>query len=144
MKLRHVHHRTLDKLICAIINICLAVVLVLVLVLKDIFQVLVLVLVLEIQVLVLVLVVRSLSRSLGVRSLLTSLLNKLTTIFNLTSLDLSCSLRQNKYFSLCRSAMDLFYLLGLLEPCANRAAAVDNLWFFVLAPNTATRGHRYT
>src|SRR6218665_2527932 len=29
-----------------------------------------------------------------------STLNKLTTIFNLTSLDLSCSLRQNKYFSI--------------------------------------------
>src|SRR6218665_1219163 len=37
MKLRHVHHRTFDKLIilCAISIICLAVVLVLVLVLKD-------------------------------------------------------------------------------------------------------------
>ena len=42
MKLRHVHHFTFDKLICAISIICLAVVLVLVLVLKDIFQVLVL------------------------------------------------------------------------------------------------------
>src|SRR6218665_3296212 len=46
MKLRHVHHLTFDKLICAISIICLAVFLVLVLVLKDIFQVLVLVLVL--------------------------------------------------------------------------------------------------
>src|SRR6218665_3272335 len=45
-----------DKLICAISIICLAVVLVLVLVLKDIFQVLVLVLVLGGQVLVLILV----------------------------------------------------------------------------------------
>ena len=35
MKLRHVHHWTFDKLICAISIICLAVVLVLVLVLKD-------------------------------------------------------------------------------------------------------------
>src|SRR6218665_2746774 len=100
MKLRHVHHRKFDKLICAISIICLAVVLVLVLVLKDIFQVLVLVLVLgvrslsislslggqvqevlvlvlggQVLVLVLVLGVRSLSLSwcLGVRSLLTSL-----------------------------------------------------------------------
>src|SRR6218665_3385882 len=38
MELRHVHHLTFDKLICAISIICLAVVLVLVLVLKDIFQ----------------------------------------------------------------------------------------------------------
>src|SRR6218665_596264 len=93
MKLRHVHHLTFDKLICAISIICLAVVLVLVLVLKDslrtyfkslslywslgvgslslslgdqVQEVLVLVLVLGGQVLVLVLV-------LGVRSLLTSL-----------------------------------------------------------------------
>src|SRR6218665_2996195 len=35
MKLKHVHHWTFDKLICAISIICLAVVLVLVLVLKD-------------------------------------------------------------------------------------------------------------
>jgi len=35
MKLMHVHHWTFDKLICAISIICLAVVLVLVLVLKD-------------------------------------------------------------------------------------------------------------
>src|SRR6218665_1930866 len=35
MKLRHVHHLTFDKLICAISIICLAVVLVFVLVLKD-------------------------------------------------------------------------------------------------------------
>src|SRR6218665_644436 len=49
MKLRHVHHLTFDKLICAISIICVAVVLVL----KDIFQVLVLVLVLGGQVLVL-------------------------------------------------------------------------------------------
>src|SRR6218665_402549 len=56
MKLRHVHHLTFDKLICAISIICLAVVLVVVLVLKDIFQVLVLVLVLGGQVLVLVVV----------------------------------------------------------------------------------------
>src|SRR6218665_978554 len=35
MKLRHVHHSTFDKLICAIFIICLAVVLVLVLALKD-------------------------------------------------------------------------------------------------------------
>src|SRR6218665_3233162 len=55
MKLRHVHHLTFDKLICAISIICLAVVLVLFLVLKNIFQVLVLVLVLGGQVLVLVL-----------------------------------------------------------------------------------------
>src|SRR6218665_3060053 len=71
-----------------------------------------------------------------------STLNQLTTIFNLTSLDLSCSLRQNKYFKylgLCRSAVALFSLLGLLDPCASRAATA-NLWFFVLAPNRATRG----
>src|SRR6218665_3333948 len=35
MKLRHVHHRTFDKIICAISIICLAVVLDLVLVLKN-------------------------------------------------------------------------------------------------------------
>src|SRR6218665_2287694 len=35
MNLKHVHHRTFDKLICAISIICLAVVLVVVLVLKD-------------------------------------------------------------------------------------------------------------
>src|SRR6218665_402191 len=35
MKRKHVHHLTFDKLICAISIICLAVVLVLVLVLKD-------------------------------------------------------------------------------------------------------------
>src|SRR6218665_1020206 len=82
MKLRHVHHSTFDNLICVISIICLAVVLVLVLVLKDIFQVLVLVLVLGGQVQeVLVLGVRSLSWSLGVRSLLTSLMKR-PTCFN--------------------------------------------------------------
>src|SRR6218665_3084234 len=80
MKLRHVHHRKFDKLICAISIICLAVVLVLVLVLKGIFQVLVLVLVLGVRSLSLFLSLgvwsrRSLFLSwfLGVRSLLTSL-----------------------------------------------------------------------
>ena len=53
MKLRHVHHWTFDKLICAIIIICLAVVLVLVLVLKDSLRT----------------YFKSLSWSLGVRSL---------------------------------------------------------------------------
>src|SRR6218665_1680209 len=72
-----------SKLICAISIICLAVVLVLVLVLKDIFQVLVLVLGGQVQeVLVLVLVLggqvlvlgsQVLVLVLGVRSLLTSL-----------------------------------------------------------------------
>src|SRR6218665_3495275 len=38
MNLKHVHHRTFDKLICAISIICLAVVLVVVLVLKDSFR----------------------------------------------------------------------------------------------------------
>ena len=59
MKLRHVHHWTFDKLICAISIICLAVVLVLVLVLRDSLRTYFKSL--------------SLSWSLGVRSLLTSL-----------------------------------------------------------------------
>ena len=79
MKLKHVHHWTFDKLICAINIICLAVVLDLVLVLKDslgtYFKSLSLSLSLSLGVrfLSLSLGVRSLSWSLVVRSLLTSL-----------------------------------------------------------------------
>src|SRR6218665_292704 len=84
MKLRHVHHCTFDKLICAISIICLAVVLVLVLVFKDSLRTYFLSWSLEVRSLSLgvrsrrslswSLGVRSLSWSLGVRSLLTSLL----------------------------------------------------------------------
>src|SRR6218665_1074315 len=75
MKHRHVHHRTFDKLICAISIICLAVVLVLVLVIKDslrtYFKSLSLSWSLGVRSLSLSLMVRSLSLSwsLGVRSL---------------------------------------------------------------------------
>src|SRR6218665_260570 len=70
MKLKHVHHWTFDKLICAISIICLAVVLVLVLVLKDFLRTYFKPLSLSSS-----LGVRSLSLSLslGVRSLLTPL-----------------------------------------------------------------------
>ena len=80
MKLRHVHHWTFDKLICAISIICLAVVLVLKDSLRTYFKSLSLSLGVRSLSLSWSLGVRSLSLSLGVRSLLTSLEESLSVV----------------------------------------------------------------